>query len=171
MTTILSTASEKLLVTIFGYRWDEAWVCWTSNMHGKRVADLEPGDLPDDEDCYFSIGLMREGATTRSAQWCSLVCAMVIDDVGTKIDKDAMDMIAPPTTWRAETSDGNFHYGYAIAGPNGTHGVPKEEYRRVREAMKSHPVWGKSDNATDPVHLYRLPQGTNTKTGWKVVPC
>jgi hypothetical protein len=151
---------------VFGLQWPNAWVCWKSNMKGKRVKDLVEGDLPDDEDCYFSIGMMREGAPARRTEWCRSVHAFVIDDVGTKIDKDAMDMIAPPPTWPLETSEGNWHYGYAIEG-----GMDKDEYRLLREAMKSHPVWGASDNATDPVHLYRLPQGTNTKTGWRVVPC
>jgi len=162
----LSTESERLLQAIFGHRWDEAWVCWTSNMHGKRVCHLEPGDLPDSEDCYFSIGLMREGAPGRRADWCSLVMAFVLDDVGTKLDKEAVDLFCPrEPTWKLETSDGNWHYGFALAGPNGTHGVPKPDYRALRSRMKTHPVWGKSDNALDPVHLYRLPQGTHTKSG------
>jgi len=169
MTTILNEASVRLLKTLFGYRWDEAWVCWKSNMHGKLVAHLEPGDLPDSEDCYFSIGLMREGALGRRAEWCHLVMALVLDDVGTKLDKEAVDMLCPfKPTWKLETSNGNWHYGFKLNGPNGTHGVPKAEYRALRAGMKPHPIWGHSDNALDPVHLYRLPQGTNTKHGWKV---
>ena len=48
MNAILNEDSIRLLKTLFGYRWDEAWVCWTSNMHGKLVANLVPGDLPDE---------------------------------------------------------------------------------------------------------------------------
>ena len=161
---ILSADSEKLLRTVFGTAWLEAWVCWKGNMYGKRVRDLKPGDLPDDADCYFSIALLRDSAVARTVEGVERVMAIVIDDVGTKIDKEAFDMFCPiEPTWYVETSEGNFQVGWAVKD-----GCTVDEYRAHRTKMSTHPVWGHSDAAMDPVHLYRLPQGTNTKSGRRV---
>jgi hypothetical protein len=133
-------------------------------MHGRRVRDLRASDLPAAEDCYFSIALMIAGAQARTVENAVSVHAVVIDDVGTKIDRDAFEMFCPlQPSWVVETSPGNHQVGFVI-----TDGCVVEDYRRLRSAMATHPVWGHSDAAMDPVHLYRLPQGTNTKHGWRL---
>lgn len=164
--TVLAVDSRRLLELAFGDRIGEVWVCWKGNMAGKRVRDLKPGDLPDDADCYFCPALLKADATTRSNANAERVFVMVVDDVGTKIDRAAFEMFAPEPSYMVESSPGNFQAGYVIAG-----GMDVEEYRRLRKAMKKSAVWGHADGV-DPVHLFRLPQGTNTKTeasGWRVV--
>src|SRR6187402_1603748 len=95
----LTADSAKLLQTIFGSGWKDAWVCWIpGNKFGKRVRDLVPGDLPDDENCYFSIATLQ--GERRVVENAVNVMAVVIDDVGTKIAKDGWDMgMAPAPTW------------------------------------------------------------------------
>jgi hypothetical protein len=160
----LSAESVELLRLVFGTDWPEAWVSWKSNMRGKRVKDLVEGDLPGDEDCYFCIALFPEGVTERKLIFASKVHAMVIDDVGTKIDGEAFDMFAPAAAWKIETSPGNWQVGYVFEEP-----IKVREYENLRRRMKAHPVWGKSDGV-DAVHLFRLPQGCNTKhdPAWRV---
>jgi hypothetical protein len=160
----LTETSIRLLAVVFREQATDAWVCWKNNMYGKRVRDLRAGDLPRGEDCYFSIALLKPEATARTNENADRVMAVVIDDVGTKIDRGAFDMFAPAAVWEIETSPGNFQVGYAIRG-----GCTVEQYAELRSRMKTHPVWGKSDGV-DPVHLFRLPQGMNTKhvPAWRV---
>jgi hypothetical protein len=147
---------------VFGAAWQEAWVCWTSRMHGRRVKHLKPEDLPETEDCYFCPALLKPGATGRKLEYASSVHALVIDDIGTKIDREAFALFAPVPTWTIETSPGNFQAGYAMVP-----GMTPDVFKVMRDEMRSHPVWGGSDGI-DAVHLFRLPQGINTKHGRKV---
>jgi hypothetical protein len=92
---------------------------------------------------------------------------MVIDDVGTKIDLDGFAMFAPEPSYWMETSPGNFQVGYVI----GEGGMDAFRYIHLRQEMKANPIWGHADGR-DPVHLFRLPQGVNTKDavrGWRVM--
>lgn len=167
MTSALKPKSEKLLKTVFGERWGDAWVCWKGNMYGKRVRDLRAGDLPDDADCYFSIALLTSQAVGRANENAERVMALVIDDIGTKIDKTAFEMFFPlEATWWLETSPGNWQAGFAIAG-----GLGREEYDALRAGMKRNAIWGHSDGI-DAVHLFRLPQGSHTKRepAWRIAP-
>jgi hypothetical protein len=159
----LSTDSVSLLKTVFGAEWQEAWVCWTGHMHGRRVKRLKPGDLPEAEDCYFCVAMLKPGAVARTLENAKRVHALVIDDVGTKIDAEAFALFQPlQPTWVIETSEGNYQCGYVIDG-----GTSVENYKAMRDGMRTHPVWGGSDGI-DAVHLFRLPQGVNTKNGWRV---
>jgi len=163
-TDVLNEASKRLLEAAFGTRWGEAWVCWSGSSEGwtgKWVKDLEPGDLPDDRDCYFCPSLLK--ASRRTNDMVERVMVMVIDDVGTKIDREEFEMFAPEASYWIESSPGNFQVGYFIKG-----GMTVEAYRKLRARMKANPIWGKADGI-DPVHLFRLPQGINTKVsaaGW-----
>lgn len=81
------------------------------------------------------------------------VHALVIDDVGQKIDRDAFKRIAgskTPTTL-VETSPGNWQAGYRLEG------VTPAEF----EALRLRLPW-KADGA-DCVHWWRLPGGVNPK--------
>jgi hypothetical protein len=164
--TILNEDSKRLLLAAFGQHAPDVWVCWKGNMKGKRVRDLKPEDLPKYEDCYFCPALIKMGALSRSNANAKRVMVMVIDDVGTKIDQGAFDMNFPiDPSYRIESSRGNFQYGYFIED-----GMEVRDYYLLRRAMKASPIWGHADGI-DPVHLFRLPQGTNTKPealGWEV---
>jgi hypothetical protein len=163
---ILSEDSRKLLSAAFGDRVEDAWVCWISNMYGKRVRDLVKGDLPGYDDCYYCPALLKADAKARKNENVERVMVLVIDDVGTKIDQADFEMMFPlEASYVIETSAGNFQYGFFIDG-----GVDPTSYTATRAAMKANPIWGHSDGI-DPVHLFRLPQGTNTKpsaNGWEV---
>ena len=140
-------------------------MCWKGNWTGKRVRDLVDGDLPEDTDCYFCPALLREGATTRSNANAERVHVLVIDDVGTKISREGFDMFGPEPSYWLETSPDNYQAGFLIGN-----GCTPAEYVALRKSMKSHAIWGHADGV-DPVHLFRLPQGINTKPkagGWKV---
>lgn len=153
MTMNLTPESVDFLRTVFGERWEDAWVCWKGHMAGRRVRDLWVNEPPLDEDTYFSIALLKAGATGRTNEEVERVRALVIDDVGTKIDP----MFMPAADWVIETSPGNYQYGWCIDGD-------REDYEAFRRRMKAHPIWGASDGV-DAVHLFRLPQGRNTKDG------
>lgn len=157
-TTPLLPNSIGLLKFIFGPEWENAWICWTGNMRGCRVKDL-PSTLPD-SDIYFSVGMLKAGAQDRHLDQVESVRALVIDDVGTKIDKDAFKLMAPAPNWMIETSRGNYHCGYLID-------MEPDAYTALRRGMKASPVWGHSDGI-DTVRLFRLPQGRNSKNGFQV---
>lgn len=116
--------------------------------------------LDDSLDLYFCVAEIAAAATSRKKENALRVRWLVIDDVGSKIDREAFEMMCPlePSYW-IETSAGNFQVGFEIAG-----GMEVEEYDELRRAMKAHPVWGGSDGA-DAVHIFRLPRGLNTKPG------
>ena len=163
MTMNLTPESVDFLRTVFGnISWLDAWVCWKSNMTGKRVYDLRADEPPLDEDTYFSVALLMPGATGRLNEVVDRVRALVIDDVGTKIDQAAFGMFGPTPDWKIESSPDNWQYGWCID-------MSRDEYDAFRRRMKAHAIWGKSDGV-DAVHLFRLPQGRNTKDGsvWSV---
>ena len=165
-TELLNEASHALLAAAFGTRLRDAWVCWKGNMAGKRVRDLVAGDLPESGDCYFCPALLKAGATARTNANAERVMVLVVDDVGTKIDREAFEMFAPEASYWMETSPGNFQVGYLIDDG----GMEVGAYCLLRQAMRADPVWGGADGR-DPVHLFRLPQGVNTKEaarGWRV---
>lgn len=165
----LSKDSKALLKAAFGEHYLDAWVAWKGNWSGKRVRDLTMEDLPGDTDCYFCAALLKPEAKRRLNENTDRVFVLVIDDVGTKIDRATMDVWFPlEPSYRAETSKGNFQYGYFLDG-----GMERLQYEALRRQMKSNPDWGHADGI-DPVHLFRLPQGTNTKAGnegWEVRLC
>jgi hypothetical protein len=83
---ILNFDSQRLLRSVFKDKIGEVWVCWTSNMAGKRVKNLVEGDLPDDEDCYFCTGLMKPGSLKRSKENVSRIYMLVMDEKGEPIE-------------------------------------------------------------------------------------
>src|SRR6188768_3103429 len=87
---VLTADSRRLLRAAFKDKIDEVWVCWTSNMVGKRVKRLVEGDLPDDEDCWFCIGLLKPGATRRSKENVKSIHMLVVDEKGEPLPIDGL---------------------------------------------------------------------------------
>lgn len=118
--------------------------------------------LPDNEDIYYCVSEVGAGGRKTLGR----VRVLVIDDVGTLIDREAFKMFFPlEPSFVVESSSGNFQVGFIIKG-----GMAVEEYKALREAMKGSPIWGAS-HGISPAHIFRLPQGTHTKIsrgGWKV---
>jgi hypothetical protein len=106
---------------------------------------------------YFSISLFagnrRVKAEFRSCH------AIVLDDVGKKVDaRDALATLGDPS-WRLETSSGNEQWGYLLS-------VPETDPRKVEALLKALAVKGLTDPASIDVTRYmRLPCGVNTKGG------
>jgi len=144
---------------------DDLWVEWGSFSNlGKfdrqgygRLGGLKVA-VPDDRAVYMSAGRMKPG-TSRANENVERVTVLTIDDVGSSIDRDAMEMLAPEPTVIIETSPGNHQWQYAIAG-----GMEPARYVALRAAMKANGVWG-SSHATAPSNLVRLPWGVNGKPG------
>lgn len=114
--------------------------------------------LLDQDDAFYCVAELKPGATSRSIGNAVKVHVLVIDDVGTLIDRDNFKLACPlKPSFAVETSPGNFQVGFIIDG-----GMEVEEYNALREAMETHPLWGKS-HGKDAVHIFRLPFGTNTK--------
>jgi hypothetical protein len=165
----LNKDSRLLLETVFGEHARQAHVEWWKfgsdgkvdpSTHGwGRGLEVEiPGP---DYSVYYSPGRMKPGLK-RSNSAVVAVHAMIFDDVGTKIDKDKVDLMAPPHTYVLSSSKGNFQYCWAWPL-----GVDPGRYQQLREAMDL--MWGASDGKA-PSHLFRLPIGVNGKNGstWPV---
>ena len=101
---ILTEDSRRVLRAAFGDKVGEVWVCWTSNMKGKRVKNLVEGDMPQDEDNYFCVGLMKPGSTRRSLENVSRVYMMVVDENGELLDADGLARLPQGVNTKA----GNF---------------------------------------------------------------
>ena len=120
--------------------------------------------LPDNRDLYYCVSECGNAGRKDPLR----VRVLVLDDIGTKIDRDALEMMFPlgEASFQIETSPGCFQHGWIIQD-----GMAVEEYRALRAAMKASPIWGHADGI-DAGRIFRLPQGTNTKPSkggvWKV---
>ena len=166
----ISSDAKRLIDTVYADRADQAWIEWGSfdalgqfSRNGCGRAGTVLQSVPDDQAVYWCVGLLKPG-TGRANDNVERVMVLTIDDVGTKIDREAMEMLAPPPTVKIETSPGNFQWQYGIRG-----GMAPADYTALRRSMRSHPVWGRSE-ATAVSNLVRLPMGINGKPGvqWAV---
>lgn len=81
--------------------------------------------------------------------------AIVLDDVGTKVDRGTLPSITP--TWELETSPGNFQVGFALNPPVADPGLVEEAQQIISEA-------GLCDKgALGMTRWVRLPNGCNGK--------
>jgi hypothetical protein len=151
------------LTSIFGTRAGDAWIEWghfaphlVIDHRGRLAGNV--GSPPDDRAVYYCAGMIKPGGTRCNAD-IERVHVLTIDDVGTKIDRDMMEMAAPAPTFVIETSAGNHQWQYAIDG-----GMDPEVYVALRASMKANAIWGHSE-AIAPSNLVRLPVGVNGKSG------
>lgn len=81
--------------------------------------------------------------------------ALVLDDVGTKVDRDLLGNVTP--TWSLETSPGNFQYGFKLS-------PPIHDAAQVKHLQQQLAAAGLTDpGALGMVRWVRLPQGINGK--------
>lgn len=79
--------------------------------------DKDAINLPSNHNNYVSIACFKldaKGQYRRQKKQFSLLCAVMLDDVGTKVRWDKIT-IAP--TWVIETSPGNYQIGYILNEP------------------------------------------------------
>lgn len=114
-------------------------------------------------DLYVCIGVMGGGAKARGNRNVVAQPLLIVDDIGTKIDRAKWDTLfllgfPPPTAW-VETSPGNFTGIWALAGD------AADPARWVDLAVIR--AWlvekGLTDDVMDPARYIRLPGGWNSK--------
>lgn len=148
-------ARQMFMRGVFGKDWEEKAFFANEPDWGKRVR-LE--DLDDTRGCYWSIGAIPWGKTRRLEN-VENVRALVLDDVGTKIDTgDALMLFEHGPTAIVGTSEDNYQYVYNFVNP-----PPAEAFNLFRKKLLGE-LQGAVDGK-DAVHLFRLPWGINRKKG------
>jgi Family of unknown function (DUF5906)/Primase C terminal 2 (PriCT-2) len=158
----LSKASKLFLQSIFGRRAADATVEWWKftpggKATGRQAARAVNATPAVDDAVYWSVGLMKAG-TGRANANVEAVHALVADDVGTKVDRDLVDLFMPAPTAVVETSTGNFQYVWAVPA-----GMAVIQHRRLWAGMEA--LLGVRMDGSDQSHLFRLPEGVNGKPG------
>lgn len=101
----------------------------------------------------FHVDRFQNGKPAARQAYCTHVCVLVCDDVGTKSKEPPI-----PPTWIMETSPSNFQWGYVFSEQPTT-----GEYCALYDAIAAA---GYSDpGANNPVRNFRLPGSINLKPG------
>lgn len=155
----LSDLSKKFLRAAFGEKAAQSWVvCWkfdkddkARNIREGRAKNMRPAA---DEAVFFSVGLPVEDR--RGADNAGSIHALVVDDVGVKLDRAMVDMFAPlEPSAVVESSPGSFQYMWFCP-----EGMTVEEHEALWAGKDA--LLGKSDGC-DAMRVFRLPQGVNGK--------
>lgn len=115
-------------------------------------------NLPEAHNNYFSLSTFKpdgDGRYQRVKAMSDTTHAIVFDDVGTKVP---LERITAASSWKIETSAGNFQVGFILERPIQDAKVGLRFMQEVIAAGLSDP--GAGDPAT---RLMRLPVGSNTK--------
>jgi len=149
-------ARQMFLRAVFGEDWAEKGFFVDDGAWGTRKK-LE--DLDDTRGCYWCVGAIPWGKARKNENVES-VRALVLDDVGTKIDTaSAMSLDIGMPTAIVGTSEANFQYVYRFGNPPAGYAA----FNRFRRGLLGE-LQGASDGK-DAVHLFRLPWGFNLKPG------
>lgn len=148
-------AREAFLIVVFGEDWnDKAFLVSEPQWGTRRRLDK----LDDTRGCFWCVGAIPWGKSRRIEN-AENVRALVIDDVGTKVDPgSAMSLDIGMPTAIVGTSEKNFQYVYRFEKP-----VPVDAFVRFRMWLLGS-LQGAVDGK-DAVHFFRLPWGINTKPG------
>ena len=164
---------------IFGPgRLDRTWttgfvdIKGSPSWHGRSgFAHLERlGSQPIGLDLYFCIGEVREGADRRSLGNIAAQPLLIVDDIGTKIDRGKWDALfavgCPEPSFRIETSPGNETWGWILRAPMADMGG--EAWARDLALLRAWLVEkGLTDDVMDATRYIRLPGGWNSKDKYK----
>jgi RepB DNA-primase N-terminal domain len=155
--------TKRFLQAVFGTDWASSAIFADYDRHAvdpypkmrhKRSLD----ELDPTLDCYFSIAAFPPHAKRNLKALALEVRTFVIDDVGSKVSAAAVERALGRPTAAVETSPGNFQWAYRLSKP-----VPVDDWGTFFDAVEAR-VGERFDRATrDPVHLFRLPMGMNTK--------
>jgi hypothetical protein len=99
----------------------------------------------------FIIDRFKDGHVSASAANCEYVLVMVLDDVGTKADIPPLE-----PTWKMETSEGSFQWGYAFSEQ-----PTKADFAAAIKAIADAGYTDKG--AINAVRNFRLPDSINLK--------
>jgi hypothetical protein len=115
-----------------------------------------------DLNTYFNCASVypgEDGQIAARLEYAAAYHAVVLDDVGTKVDRTLLGGITP--TWELETSPGNFQIGFKLS-PAIRDGA---EVKRLQDMLKAA---GLTDTgALGMVRWVRLPQGVNGKAKYQ----
>lgn len=120
-----------------------------------------------DADLYFAIGVMREGAKGRSNNEVVAQPLLIVDDIGTKIDRAHWDVLfslgCPLPTAQIETSPGNETWVWALDGDAAD---PRRwtDLALIRAWLVDRRL---TDEVMDPARYVRLPCGWNSKPKYR----
>ena len=102
----------------------------------------------------FIVDRFSDGKVSASAVNCEYCLVLVLDDVGTKSKVPPLE-----PTWKMETSEGSFQWGYAFTEDQPTKGEFAAAIKAIAEAGYTDP------GALNPVRNFRLPGSINLKPG------
>lgn len=129
----------------------------SSNWPAKAAVDIDR-QCPSDRNNYIncsSFALNDEGAMSARIENFSAFHVLMLDDVGTKVDRAKLDGFTP--TWEIETSPGNFQVGIKLA-------EPIRDRQTVAALQNAVTVAGLSDPGAKGVGRWaRLPKAINGK--------
>jgi hypothetical protein len=164
-------SNEAFLRAVFGPDWADAHVCgfpcdpnaagppWAGGRWSAIGQAISPRD-----NTYFTISTFNDdpagGRAKRRKALFRATHAIVVDDVGTKVDPAATAKLPPPS-WKLETSPGNWQWGYILA-------TPETDAGRVNALLDGMVARGLCADGRDPgmkgvTRYVRLPVGRNTK--------
>ena len=113
---------------------------------------------------YFgtsTTSAVENGYARRRKQDLAATAAVVLDDIGTKVERARVEALLPPPSWMIRTSEpngtaGNFQWGYILDG-----GEQPADAERLLERLADS---GLTDpGAKDAAHVFRLPGSLNEK--------
>ena len=172
LSKVIPLGNEAFLKALFGDRWEEAHVCavagdprkaapgdWAGGRARSWVKHLGPGT-----NNYYAVSIFA--GDRRLEDQFQALWVLGIDDVGPKLDPQAVfDLLGEPT-YRIETSPGNEQWGYRLATPITHVGVAKALQRAVRVKLTGPD--GKDPGQEQVTRYMRLPAGVNLKrAGWR----
>ncbi|KQM13900.1 hypothetical protein ASE49_12770 [Novosphingobium sp. Leaf2] len=112
----------------------------------------------DNLNTYFNCASFmpdEDGMATARKEHAAAFHALVLDDVGTKVDRELIGTIEP--TWELETSPGNFQMGFKLTPPLHEAGEVDHLQQKIAKA-------GVTDQGSLGMSRWmRLPQGINGK--------
>lgn len=169
-------SNSDFLQTLFGDDWSEIPVSSGASW-GVMPATSVDLFMPTMANYYcVSIFNYGGGRFRRKKEIFRRQNIVVLDDIGTKLDQTAVELLYPPPTYKLETSPGNFQWGYKIKG--GCDDIRKAEalVEAIIENEMVNPS-GKDPGMANVTRVVRLPFGANVKdsvkanNGGKPFPC
>jgi hypothetical protein len=154
--------NTRFLEEIFGFSWEDASVgsfrvYEQANWTTYKALDAV-GLYPPENNNYYAVSLFDPPDLRRKKNFKTL-CALVVDDVGQKVDPAKVLAMLGEPMYRLETSPGSEHWGYRL--------VPwvddLDRASRLIKAFIEVVCGGKDPGMQGVTRFVRLMEGTNTK--------
>lgn len=118
----------------------------------------------EQHNAYVTVGAFRRAADNtyrRRTETFAAGCALMVDDVGTKVDRETVAAMEP--TWRIETSPGNEQWWYMLRTPE----RDASRFDGLIRAFISGRLLGADPGMSGITRVGRLPGHLNGKTAYK----